>query len=57
MRKALELGFSRGVPPRLDPVSCDPFEDLLSARPTRRRVLQKAGFSLKDLDVIEFHEA
>lgn len=39
-------------------VSCDPFEQLLLG-PTyaSTKVLQKAGLSLKDLDVIEFHEA
>uniref|UniRef100_A0A7S4EZ50 acetyl-CoA C-acyltransferase n=2 Tax=Chrysotila carterae TaxID=13221 RepID=A0A7S4EZ50_CHRCT len=39
-------------------VSCDPFEDLLLG-PTYAvtSVLKKAGLTLKDIDVIEFHEA
>jgi acetyl-CoA acyltransferase len=57
--KALELGFKPKAYLRdWTFVSCDPFEDLLLG-PTyaTARVLQKAGLSLKDLDVIEFHEA
>ena len=39
-------------------VSCDPFEELLLG-PTyaSTKVLKKAGLTLKDLDVVEFHEA
>merc|ERR1719262_1130154 len=39
-------------------VSCDPFEQLLLG-PTyaTTKVLQRAGLTLKDMDVIEFHEA
>lgn len=39
-------------------VACDPFEELLLG-PTygASKVLRMAGLSLKDIDVIEFHEA
>jgi len=57
--KALELGFKPKAYLRdWAFVSCDPFEELLLG-PTyaSTKVLGKAGLTMKDLDVIEFHEA
>jgi len=57
--KALELGFTPKAYLRdWTFVSCDPFEELLLG-PTyaSTKVLGKAGLTLKDMDVVEFHEA
>jgi len=57
--KAKELGFKpKAFLREWTFVSCDPFEDLLLG-PTyaATKVLKMAGLTLKDMDVIEFHEA
>jgi len=57
--KALALGFTPKAYLRdWTFVSCDPFEELLLG-PTyaSTKVLSQAGLTLKDIDVVEFHEA
>jgi acetyl-CoA acyltransferase len=57
--KALALGYKPKAYLRdWTFVSCDPFEDLLLG-PTyaSTKVLKQAGLTLKDMDVVEFHEA
>ncbi|KAL1527555.1 hypothetical protein AB1Y20_008943 [Prymnesium parvum] len=57
--KALALGFKPKAFLRdWTFVSCDPFEQLLLG-PTyaSTKVLKQAGLTLKDIDVVEFHEA
>jgi len=57
--KALALGFTPKAYLRdWTFVSCDPFEELLLG-PTyaSTKVLTQAGLTLKDIDVVEFHEA
>merc|ERR1719506_672311 len=57
--KALELGFKPKAYLRdWTFVSCDPFEEmLLGPAYASTKVLGQAGLSLKDMDVVEFHEA
>merc|ERR1719263_720005 len=58
-QKAQELGFKpKAYLREWTFVSCDPFEQLLLG-PTyaTAKVLKMAGLTLKDIDVIEFHEA